>query len=179
MPSFFMQAGFGLYCLFQNKESATAKIRREVEKLLALVQGLTAEEKKARKDVGRMPGVDEDMQDWSALMILEHMTLVNRASTELMDVLVAEKMPIVETDVKNAFTPHADAGEEWIAALRESADAYLEKVEGLQYLKTRSKFAHPVFGKINAFQAHCFSGVHHAMHRKQLERLIELVKQAG
>jgi hypothetical protein len=177
MKTYLMHMIFSIYCLFQSRAKASAHLRREAEMLTSAVREMEEHERRKRLDVGPMTGVDEDMQDWSALMILEHMTLVNRATKDLLGLLHSEKKEIVRTDVKNDFTPHKDAGEEWIEAFETSVEDYLKTAEGLASLKTRSKFAHPVFGNLNAFQVHCFGGVHHALHRKQLDRLILLIKE--
>ena len=54
-----------------------------------------------------MPGVDEDMRNWSVLQIIEHNVIVNRVYTEILDTISQGRTFVSELDVKKDVMPSA------------------------------------------------------------------------
>jgi hypothetical protein len=99
---------------------ASLQIRKYLDKYLALA-GLTNDECGALSVfVPPMPGIHDDMRDWSFFIILEHNAIVNPSVTSLIENLVRGEEPkgAGAIDPKKDVMPSKDSGVEQIEAFR-------------------------------------------------------------
>ena len=62
-----------------SRERATGQARQQLDRYLALAETVDAARGARPVRVPRMPGIDEDMRDWTFFQILEHNAIVNGA----------------------------------------------------------------------------------------------------
>ena len=127
--------------------------------------------------VPRMPGVDEDMRNWSFFMILEHNAIVNRSIAKVVQDLACGVEPTGagNIDPKRDVMPSGSAGKEQIGAFQSSVEDYLQLVSELGPLRGTLTKRHPVFGMFDAHQWHCMLGFHLMIHRRQAEFVVNKV----
>lgn len=132
--------------------------------------------------VPRMPGVDEDMRDWSFFMILEHHRIVNRAITQTV-VNLARNEPLSGDALMNPKTdvmpsPNADASQ--VPAFLQSIEDHLEAVKALPGLRGTRTSRHPVFGDFDAHRWHNMFAFHLRVHYAQAKHVVHhATTQAG
>jgi hypothetical protein len=157
-----------------SREKASARIRSVLKDYIELA-GKVDEESGARAvRVPRMMGVDEDMRDWSFYMILEHDVIVNRIVTTTIESLARGEKPVIPgvRDPKADVMPSAGAGREQVDAFRESVDAHLRVVSGLDRMRGTMTKKHPVFGELDSHRWHCMFGFHLVIHYKQAASVV-------
>lgn len=152
-----------------SKGAATRKIERALANYMNLAERFDSRTGALPVHVPRMPGVDEDMRQWSFFMILEHNTIVNRSIGAIVEALVEGREPTgfgtinPKTDVMP--DPSADATQ--VTEFRASVLEYLDRVSGLNPLRGTPTRQHPVFGHFNAHYWHCMFGFHLNLHYRQ------------
>ena len=152
-----------------SRVRATASISKQLTAYMALAEKLTPEEGMKSVHVPGMPGVDEDMRDWSFYMLLEHNVIVNRMFRLVVHRLVLDKdlSSMDKVDPKRDVMPSAAPGPEQVEAFRKSVEDYLEIVSKLPSLRGTSTRTHPLFGEFDAHSWHCMFGFHLNIHYKQ------------
>lgn len=144
----------------------------EKEKILSLITGVSEELASTRILIPRLRGMEDSSRFWSLYMVLEHLRIVNHASTEIISTLLAGASPKIEASTASV-KPGADIDETVVGAFI----AGCEKFEGVcsteKNFKTTHTLAHPWFGELNAQQWHFFAGFHMALHRKQILKILE------
>ncbi len=152
-----------------SRHAATALIRKEGERVLALAEGLSPEEGAKSIRVPPMRGVDEDMRAWSYFQILEHNTIVNRQIGAVIQQLARgeDAVGIGLSDPKRDVMPGTQAGPEQVEAFRKSVDDYLAVESGLPNLRDTATSPHPIFGPFDAHRWHCMFGFHLSLHYPQ------------
>ena len=156
-----------------SRASANAKILRETERSLALLEGLSEMQRARSVRVPALMGVDEDMRDWSLYQVLEHNTIVNRAFSRIISGL-AQGRPIRGLgDPKKDVMPSAEPGASSVDAFRASVKEHLEILTSLPKLRRTGRHPHPVCGPLDAHGWHAFFGIHLAIHRAQMEAIRE------
>jgi uncharacterized damage-inducible protein DinB len=157
--------------------------------LLASVEGRTAEE------LARRPGPDA----WSALEILDHLSLVERGIAARLASLVEQARQLGPDHATDSVLRSLDAFSittatrrfqapprlhprddltlaETVAALRTTRARLLEAVEALDGLAIAGiRFPHPMLGEFNLYQWILFVGQHEERHTKQIRRALERV----
>jgi hypothetical protein len=117
-----------------------------------LAQGVDEAVGRRIVEVPLMPGVDEDMRNWSFYMILEHNTIVNRAITASMRQLArAESLhDEARIDPKHDVLPSLDPGVEQVGLFAQSIKDHLTTVKTLPSLRGTATSPHPLFGEFDA-----------------------------
>ncbi len=152
-----------------SRDGASRHIARLRDDYLSLASRVSSETGARRVRVPRMPGVDEDMREWSLFMLLEHNAIVNRSITSIVETLALgrELTGPALINPKTDVMPSAHAGQEVVEAFRDSVEAHLATVQRLPEQFAAGMKEHPVFGDFNAHQWHCMFGFHLFIHRRQ------------
>lgn len=147
---------------------ATRHIERALAGYLQLADQLDELSGGESVRVPPMPGVDEDMREWSFYMILEHNTIVNRAMQAIVTGLAAGCVP--ETKIENPkmdVMPSACPGPEQVDLFSASVTDYVQAVAPLTHLRQTATYPHPIFGLLTAHGWHCMCGFHLQLHLRQ------------
>lgn len=163
--------------LLMSRDRASRKIQELCDRYLALAERIDAGSGSRAVRVPKMPGIDEEMRDWSFFMILEHNVIVNRSIMSIVAALARGEEPTGAgaIDMKRDVMPSENAGVEQIDALRDSVAEHLRVVSGLRRLGGGLKKRHPVFGQFNAHQWHCMFAFHLLIHYRQALYVVRAV----
>jgi hypothetical protein len=174
MSNFFVKTAVRTRFALTSREKANLQIRKFGNIYLSLARKIDSEFGACPVVVPKMPGVDEDMRNWSFFMLLEHNTIVNRSITSVVQSLARGEEPVGPgaIDPKVGVMPSPNPGEEQIEAFRESVDTHLEVVSELPGLRGSLKKRHPVFGDFDAHRWHCMFGLHLMVHYKQAKMVV-------
>ncbi len=162
-----------------SRDKATAQIRKEVEKTLAAAATLGEELSAKPCHVPKMPGVDEEMRDWSIYQLIEHNTIVNRIFADVIEAIAQEKEYVSDIDPKHDVLPSELPGPEVIEPFQQSVADYFKTLGNFPMLKNVGKWEHPVFGDFDARMTHAMCGFHLFLHRRQAERIVSILKFNG
>jgi hypothetical protein len=129
--------------------------------------------------VPALPGVDEDMREWSLAMILEHNTLVNRSITEITRCLAQNEVPsgpVGDPNPKTDFNPSPDADAGQMESFKKSVLDHFHTVAQLPSLRGTPTKEHPVFGPLDAHGWHAMFRLHLQLHLRQAQALQKALK---
>jgi hypothetical protein len=167
--------GFAVARRLMSPKAASAKFKLEADRMLTSAQEL--EPTLATKPVliERIKGIEDSSRHWSLLMTLDHLVIVDRAVSGIIESLVQEKplaTKVSTADVK----PKKEQTPATIETFRATTSEYLNRVAALPSLNSQTRHEHPWFGPLNAHGWHCLAAIHHGIHRKQIERIVVIAK---
>lgn len=175
MSQLLLRAAVRTLFALTTRARATRQIQRLEQRYAALLESGDPDIGSRAIHVPPMPGIDDDMRDWSYFMILEHNAIVNRSIAEIVRSLAHGEAPrgFGAIDPKKDVMPSPDAGSEQIESFRKSVEAYLLQLPKLGRLRGTPVRTHPVFGPFDAHRWHCMFGFHLALHYRQARFVIQ------
>ncbi len=170
-----MKTAIRVWFAMTIRAKATRRIQRMLDQYLALSQRIDGDCGSIPVTVPAMPGVDEDMRNWSFYMLLEHHAIVNRSITSIMRSLVRNRQPsgAGAIDPKDDVMPTTAAGFEELEAFTKSVRDHLKSVGQMDKLRGTLKYRHSLFGYFDAHDWHCMFGFHLMVHYKQARLIIQ------
>ncbi|MFM2196678.1 MAG: hypothetical protein RLZZ505_110 [Verrucomicrobiota bacterium] len=161
----------GLKRLTGNSEGFTAHFIRERGAIHRLIDGSDETTLSRRVLIARPRGLEDSSRNWSVLMTLDHLRIVNHALIGVIGSLAGEEVPdgVVSTA---AVKPDPAAGMDAIGGYEESCDALLAVLASVKNFSTRVRHPHPWFGPMDAHGWHALAGGHMGIHRAQIERIL-------
>ncbi|MEK7951472.1 DinB family protein [Luteolibacter soli] len=163
--------GLGLYSKVTDRERAMERFLGEAESVLSLATPLSEEEGRRAVLVKRLRGMEDSSRYWSPYMIVQHLVIVDKAMLMMIRMLSAGKT----TDRKSSTAdvkPSPDAGPEALDEFRELLVRWQETLSGIPDLRSGSRHPHPWFGPLDAHGWSCVAGLHHGIHRRQMEAVL-------
>lgn len=160
-----------------SRQQAQTQIESEARQTLALASSLESAMASRSVEVPKMIGVDEDMRKWSLFQTLEHNVIVNESITDLVLTLSSEQAVVTDFDPKSDVMPSPEPGAEQIERFQASVETHLQQVATLPQLRSQQRYPHPLFGNFNAHQWYCMFGFHLMLHRRQMEKAVQLLKE--
>ena len=163
---------FPAYCLANSWDKALIAFQAEGQKLITLVESLSADQLQQRVLIKAPMGIEDSSRYWSAAMVLEHLIEVgSRVAVGVVE-LTNESAVTVKADIADV-KPEGGKGTEIVEDFRQFLDDYARMVtEDIGDRKSKSRHPHPWFGQLNAHQWVCLGTVHQSIHRKQVERIV-------
>ncbi len=155
-----------------TRESFAADFQAEREAVGALVRSCNAESAARRVLIKRPRGMEDSSRNWSVWMSLDHLRIVNGGITRTIGALVKGVVPPGKASTA-AVKPSTDVTAAVVTEYETSCDALLAQAAAAPNLKNTVRFAHPWFGPLDAFGWLAMAGSHMAIHRGQIERIIE------
>lgn len=168
---------FRAACVLFPASWATNRFRREGTQLLATIMALPPEAACRRVLIRRVAGIEDSSRFWSACMVLEHLCIVNRTITDIIEALsrgAAFAREIHTADVK----PSPDTGLDVIGRFEQTMRDYIARVDLALRIRSTVRHPHPWFGPLTARQWHLLAAIHHILHRRQLALIIRGVAGA-
>lgn len=163
------------WCLRCSWERVPDVLEAQASGLLRVASSLSDEQLQRRVLVPPQIGLEDSSRYHSYSMVLEHLTIVGHAVTRIVVDLSCARRPagVVRTaDLKpRGLAPAvALAGyRNMLAAFRHAA---LDECEDR---RSRTRFEHPWFGPLNAFQWLCFAPFHQVIHVAQARAIRRLL----
>jgi hypothetical protein len=163
---------FRSFRLRNSRESLTWQFEREHARILELVRNCHPDDAARPVLIQRLAGMEDSSRNWSMFMTLEHLRIVNGAVAQAIRLLAAGKTPPNAASTA-AVKPPPGVGPETIDAFHAGCQNYLVTVEEIPHLKTAMRYAHPWFGPLDAAGWHAMAAFHMALHRRQIEKIVE------
>ncbi len=155
-------------------ESALQLHERQGQKILALAKPLSEEQMQKRVLVHGIRGIEDSSRFWSVGMTIEHLIIVGNEMLDGMVLLSQGKVPNKVASIAAVKPKGENADRSIIAAYETFLNKYRDVLaSGLQNRDSKTRFRHPWFGLMTAFQWHCLAAVHTHLHRKQIEAILK------
>ena len=161
----------GLKVLTGSSEAFTAHFIRERALIRVLIDHLDETTLTRRVLITRPRGLEDSSRYWSVLMTLDHLRIVNLAFSGVIGTLASEQVPEGVASTA-AVKPDPAVTMDVMSEYEASCDTLLATLAAVKNFKTRARFRHPWFGPMDAHGWHALAGLHLAIHRLQIERIL-------
>jgi hypothetical protein len=169
---------FAVQSRLGNRDSFNARFERERHAIRNLPGSCSATSAATRVLIARLPGLEDSSRYWSIWMTLDHLRIVNHGIARTIESLSKEISPAGQASTA-AVKPNPTVDSSVMDAFEKSCDALLAAVSAAPTLKSRARYTHPWFGPLDASGWHAMSAGHMAIHRKQIERILQGLSSAG
>ena len=160
---------------YASKEAMTRAFTREAERAIAIARSISEQQGRRPVLIDRFPGIEDSSRNWSIYMALEHLVLVNRGITELVQRLCTGRQ-ITQAVRIEAVKPRTDSGPEQAEELDNLVARYGEVIASHGDLRTSKRHPHPWFGPLSARQWHALAAIHNRIHRTQIEHILRRLR---
>ncbi len=161
-----------------SRESAAAAFAGERDAILTIVGRTPADQLSVPVLIKRLQGLEDSSRDWSVLMTLDHLRIVNQEISGVIASLCAGQVPERVASTA-AVKPSAAVDASVIPAFEATCRDFEMIVASMRDLKTPIKFPHPWFGPLDAASWHFMSSFHMRLHRKQIEHILAGLPKNG
>ncbi len=158
-----------------NRDSFNARFQKERELVRRLKDGCDEESAAQRVLIERPRGLEDSSRYWSVWMTLDHLRIVNSNIARIMGALKGGVVPQGHASTANV-KPSTDVTGAVVAEYEKACDDVIA-ASLVGELKTKARFAHHWFGPLNAAGWHALAAGHMAIHRVQLERIVDGLRQ--
>lgn len=166
---------FRWHCFTTSRTQAAAQIVTERDGLLALVKNCPPEKRTLRVLIPRLRGMEDSSRNWSVLMTLEHVRIVNAGFEQVITLLAQGRVPPHAASTA-AVKPSPEAGPKVVEAFVQGCDSLARTVAALSDLHTSARYRHPWFGSLDAAGWHALAGSHMQLHRRQVESIVKHIE---
>ena len=147
-------------------------LQKQVAEILELVKDLNEETLSKQVLVPPMFALEDSSRFWSINMVIEHIVMVNLGTYEIVDMLSQEKG--IERELGTAkVKPFKNTNHTKSLIVFEKA--YSRMIKKNSKKVSRMTKSHPWFGPFNNTTWHAFIGVHNKVHKKQIQKILELI----
>jgi len=154
-----------------SRASALRRFLREARRICRLVGPLEDGVGGRQVLVPRLMGLEDSSRFWSPFMVVEHLIIVDSNMFRIITDLVAGRPHPDEARIEN-FKPSPTAGRACLVVFEQLVAEFVAMVPQWPNLHTQCRHTHPWFGPLDAQGWFCLAGIHHAIHRRQLERIL-------
>ncbi|MEM1059061.1 MAG: DinB family protein [Verrucomicrobiota bacterium] len=153
-------------------EKATARLRREADRCLALTAPLDEATLRRPVLIKRIRGIEDSSRHWSPAMTLRHLVIVGEGIAGIIKDLRQHERPDRAVRIQDV-KPEPECGPEQRRAFDLHVRRYLKRTaEPPRREELTTTHAHPWFGEMNAHQWHVLASAHVAVHRRQIEKIL-------
>lgn len=157
-----------------TRDAFHSKFEHERLLIRLLLERVHADSGRLRVLIPRIRGLEDSSRDWSVWMVLDHLRIVNSEIARILADLVEGRAPAVVTSIA-AVKPSQDAGPEVGVPYHASCERLQTTAVAADDLTTAKRHAHPWFGPMNAMDWYGLAGVHLAIHRMQIQRILQRI----
>ena len=157
-------------CAVTTRNAAMHRFKREAEKILSLARTVSAIQGTVPVLIDRITGIEDSSRYWSVFMVLDHLRIVNEGMTQIIEDLSHDRPFAQEVRIQDV-KPHVHSGPDTVNRFMKSVTNYEATINRLGTLGHRVRHSHPWFGPMTPHDWHCLAGIHHWVHRRQIERV--------
>jgi hypothetical protein len=161
--------------LLMSRQNAVQRFEQEAGRMIQMVQGMPIEKAQRPVLIPRVRGIEDSSRNWSVLMTLDHLIIVDQGIVNIIEGLVQGKTPSRKVSIADV-KPAIDQSPETIRRFQIVMSEFLERVERIEDLRTKTKCEHPWFGPLDGNGWCCLAAIHHTIHRRQIEKIVEVQK---
>jgi hypothetical protein len=166
------RGAFGIQKTFTSREKALRLFLSEAQRMTTIADSLAVADAAEPRLITRVFGIEDSSRNWSVLMTLQHLVIVDSGIIGILKRLTAG-LTVPGTVSTAAVKPERVDDPEVVEKFRVVVKDYEELLGKLPSLKTQRTHAHPWFGKLDAHAWHCLAASHHSIHRRQIERIAQ------
>lgn len=169
---------FAVRCWLTSRAAALESIAAERAALNHLAQTCEPAVLDERVLIVRPRGLEDSSRNWSVLMTLEHLRIVNEAIAATIGELVAGRVPAGVASTANV-KPSPSVDPRVLAAFDQSCETLLQAGRDAASLRTPLRYAHPWFGPLTAAKWQVMGGMHLGLHRRQIQTILAALASRG
>jgi hypothetical protein len=154
-----------------TREQFTALFKQERDTIAELVDSLDDRQLSQPVLIDRLRGLEDSSRNWSVLMTLDHLRIVNRNMTDTVLTLSKDLAPNRKVSTAGV-KPSPDVTKVVIYEYALGCESFLNSVAAIPNLKTRARLVHPWFGALDASGWHTLIARHMSIHRRQIQSII-------
>jgi len=154
-----------------TRERFTSQFQRERDAIGRQYRDVDPRTLNQRVLIPRLRGLEDSSRYWSVWMTLDHLRIVNSQMTQVIAALTHGRVPENKASTA-AVKPRPDVGPDVQRAYEESCDRFLAFTASCSTLCTPVRYAHPWFGPLDGAGWHAMAGMHMAIHRAQITRIL-------
>ena len=153
------------------RETLMAQFERERQAIRGLVAGCAPARRSRRVLIPRLRGLEDSSRYWSVWMVLDHLRITNRAFGGAISSLARGIVPRQKAGPA-AVKPDPEVTEAVEADFEDSCETFAAAAAAVSDLRTRTRYAHPWFGEMDAAGWHALAAIHMRLHRRQIEGIL-------
>ena len=124
--------------------------------------------------IPRLMGLEDSSRNWSLLMVLEHLWMVNSDILKIVEALGRDVSPRGVLDIAD-YKPDPDVGIDVLDRFRMvNRDLEIE-IRRRQKTRTVAQMQHPWFGRLDAHGWLCLAAMHQRLHRRQAQKILAMI----
>lgn len=154
-----------------TEAQSTTIFQQEHDNLLALVHSMPPDWQRTPVLIKRLPGLEDSSRYWSALMVLEHLNIVNLGTLENIRHLEQGRLPEQAVRIEDV-KPNQATDAEVVASFESACQTYVSGIRALEGLQSPLTHPHPWFGPMTSSDWHFMMGFHMRLHRKQMAAIV-------
>lgn len=152
------------------------KFQKETNKIVKIVEKVSEEDFQTRILIPRLPGMEDSSRYWSVALTIDHMCITIGGMT-MVAVELAKGNPLsvsVDTATVKPQLDHIATKTKMIETLEKTVRESINLLSSYENTASKKyKLNHPWFGKINSLGWVWVLGQHQALHRKQIQMIVE------
>jgi hypothetical protein len=174
----FIERIFGRYVFLPRAQKkgwteAIDAFAKESQRVLAIVEPLTAEARGKKVLIDHLPGLEDSSRYWSVAETVEHLEITGMGIVMIASELTAGRSPNLEVDTAKVKPRNEVAPAEAAMSFRKFAEGAERVLRQLpDGRSSRAKHPHPWFGPLTAHGWLCLLGIHQRLHRQQMEAIV-------
>ena len=166
-----LSAGLNIGSAFISKRRALNRFKRESQKIWELIDQTDIPIASEPRLISRMMGMEDSSRDWSLLMVVHHLCLVNTDVLKIINALCDGVTPHGTLDIAD-YKPDPDVDLDVLDRFRMLNDDLEAAVESKKSLRSVAQMRHPWFGALSAHGWLCLAAVHQGLHCRQAKRVL-------
>lgn len=170
---FYLNIGFKIGTAITSDDRAMQMFDGVSEKILQFIEPVDVGVLSEQILVPRLQGIEDSSRNWSVLMVLEHLNLVNRSINSTIRELHGNRAPFGEVAIAD-YKPDLDVDAGVIDEFLETNRRYRNFVVSHKPLRTSIQHYHPWFGFLDGHQWHCLAAVHQRIHSRQIQKILTM-----
>lgn len=168
--------GFWLGRQILTRNRAGVWFRDEAERIMMLARSLKPPLAAMPILIPRVWGIEDSSRQWSVLMVLEHLVIVNSEIASIIEHLSAGR-PFSQEVSTAAVKPSRVQDVGMIERFADCVQDYVTRIKACQCLRSEVRHSHPWFGPLDGHGWYCLAAGHHTIHRRQIERIMEVLRR--
>jgi hypothetical protein len=169
---------FAYFRITRPPEWANKHFHAEAGAMLRMARSLSLDLVNMPVLIPRIMGIEDSSRNWSVLMTLDHLTIVNTGVLEIIETLSGERLYNRRISIAD-LKPRPEQSLETIGKFARTTQQYFNRLTQIRNLKSSARHAHPWFGRMDALGWHWLAALHNTIHRRQIEKIIEKSSPEG
>ena len=171
---FYLNAFFKIGCAISSDSSVLTNFETSSKEILKIVEEQDYGVLSQQILIPRLQGIEHSSRNWSVLMVLDHLALVNQTIMDTIRALRNESHPFQKIHIAD-FKPDPDVDADAVERFRDINGRYINFVRSHAPLKTNLLWEHPWFGLLDGHQWHCLGLAHQRIHRRQIYKILAMI----